>query len=516
MISSSLLFRADASVGMGTGHVMRCLALAQAWQDAGGRAVFATVEGTSAIRERLQSESCELASISAEAGTRADARQTIARGRENAANWVVVDGYKFAEEYQRELKSTGLKLLFLDDYGHAAHYSADLVLNQNVCADESLYAARESHTRLLLGTRYCLLRREFGVTDKWEREISPIARRLLVTVGGSDPENLTARAIQALTLLNCENLEATVVVGGSNPHFQQLQSAADAIGNQQRLKITLLRDVSNMAKLMAWADAAVSAAGSTCWELCRLGLPALLIDAAENQNALARELDRRGCAIHVGGANEISPKKIANQLERLFLSPELRNSLSLRSRQLVDGHGARRVVSILRGAEGVHLRHARADDGVLLWEWANDPEVRSVSFSSGSIPWEAHVKWFEGKLRQHGCHIFIAEDDEGTPIGQIRFDNMRAGDGRESDTKVDISVAKARRGQGLATTLIKLGVQALSREQSSHRVHAFVKPANVASVRAFEKANFRRVGTEKVAGSTAIHFICERSGYEGP
>jgi UDP-2,4-diacetamido-2,4,6-trideoxy-beta-L-altropyranose hydrolase len=511
MISGSLLFRADASVAMGTGHVMRCLALAQAWQDAGGSAVFAMAEVTPAVGERLRSESCAVVSISDEAGTHADARQTIAQAREKAAEWVVVDGYQFAEEYQRELKSAGLKVLFLDDSGHAAHYSADLVLNQNVCADESLYTTRESYTRLLLGTRYCLLRREFGARAKCDREISPVGSRLLVTLGGSDPENLTARALQALTRVNTKNLQVSVVVGGSNPHFQALQCAAVKIGNQPGLKIRAHRDISNMAELMAWADGAISAAGSTCWELCRLGLPALLIDAAENQKALARELDRRECAIHVGGAKEVSDEMIANQLEQLFRSFELRKSLSLRCRQLVDGCGTRRIVSLISGGEGVHLRRARTDDGRLLWEWVNDPDVRSASFASGYISWEAHVKWLEDKLLQNGSLILIAEDDEGTPVGQIRFDSLQAGEGLEGDAKVDVSVAKTRRGHGLATTLIKLGMRALLRERNSNRVHAFVKPANVSSVRVFEKANFRQVGTEQVRGNAVIHFVCERN-----
>ena len=162
MNPASLLIRADASVAIGTGHVMRCLALAQAWQDAGGRAVFAMAETTPSIHARLTSESCEVANISGEAGTAADADQTAAFAKEQKPDWVVVDGYRFSADYQRTLRAAGFKILFFDDYGHARHYFADLVLNQNVSASAELYADREPHTRLLLGTRYCMLRREFG------------------------------------------------------------------------------------------------------------------------------------------------------------------------------------------------------------------------------------------------------------------------------------------------------------------------------------------------------------------
>jgi len=503
----NLLFRADASIPIGTGHVMRCLALAQAWRDAGGHALFAMAQTTLAIQARLESEDCEEFSVRAEAGSSADASQTIALAREHQADWIVVDGYQFDADYQRALKAAECKILFVDDYGHAAQYSADLVLNQNVSASAETYSSRESQTRLLLGPRYCLLRREFSAWREWKREIPLLCRRVLVMMGGSDPENLTARAIEALTLARVEGLEATVVIGGSNPHAEMLQRRVA----EARVKITVLQDVSNPADLMAAADVAISAAGSTCWELCLLGLPALLIDVADNQTALAAELERRGCAIHVGDKN-VSPEKIAESLKRLVDSLELRQSLAASSRQLVDGNGARRVVSALRGVPGLRLRPVRPEDSRLLWEWANDAEVRAASFSSAAIPWERHVGWFAEKLRasaipsEKGSVIFIGEDELGTPLGQIRFDAMMEVDG---NWELDVSVASAARGRGLGSALIERGVQEFLRNHQGARVHAFVKPQNAASVKAFEDAGFTRAGTGQTRGHIAIHLIDE-------
>jgi UDP-2,4-diacetamido-2,4,6-trideoxy-beta-L-altropyranose hydrolase len=497
MTAASLLIRADASIAMGTGHAMRCLALAQAWQDVGGRVVFAMAEATSAIHARLVAERCEVVSISSAAGTPEDASQTIAIGNEQKAEWIVVDGYHFTAEYQRALKAAGFKILFLDDYGHSQHYSADVVLNQNVCARVERYADREAQTRLLLGPRYCLLRREFGAWRNWKREVSPVCHHVLVMMGGSDPENLTARVIQALALARLEGVQTTVVVGGSNPHFAMLQNLATQSGQ----KITLRRDVSNIAEPMAAADVAISAAGSTCWELCLLGLPALLVDVADNQSELARELDRRGCAVHVGD-RAVSVEKIAEQLKRLVGSQELRQSLSQRSHELVDGDGAKRVVSVLRGTDGVRLRRARADDIRLLWEWANDPEVRAASFSSSPIPWETHVAWFAEKVGRNRSLLFIAENDAGIAFGQIRFD-LKGG-----EAELNLSLAKEKRGLGLAVPLIEAGVRELLAGTDCERVHAFVKPQNAASARAFEKAGFVGVGVEQVRENSAVHFIC--------
>jgi UDP-2,4-diacetamido-2,4,6-trideoxy-beta-L-altropyranose hydrolase len=496
----NLLFRTDASLAMGTGHVMRCLALGQAWQDSGGGAGFAMAESTSALRARLAAESCEIVSVSCVAGTEDDSRQTIALAQERAADWIVVDGYQFSAEYQRALKEAGFKVLFLDDFAHASHYFADLVLNQNAHAGEGMYGARESYTRLLLGPDYCLLRREFAAWRGCKRTISPVAHRLLVMMGGSDPENLTARVVDAVVLAGLEDVEATIVVGGSNPHFAALQDSVARSGQ----KISLLRDVSNMAELMAAADFSVSAAGSTCWELCLLGLPALLLDVAPNQTALAKELDRRGCAIQVGDQN-VSVEKIADGLRRLANSREVRQSLSQHSRELVDGDGARRVVSILRGTDcgkGLHLRRARADDSRLLWEWVNDPEVRAASFSSAPISWETHGNWLAERLSQGASLLFIAEDGKGIPCGQIRFDARPDG-----DWEVDVSLSKTMRGRGLAGELIGLGVQEILKHNHGVRVHAFVKPANSASVKAFAKAGFKLVGNEEIRGNAAVHLI---------
>jgi UDP-2,4-diacetamido-2,4,6-trideoxy-beta-L-altropyranose hydrolase len=357
MTLETLLVRADATVAMGTGHVMRCLALAQAWQDSGGRAVFAMADAPRSLRERLLAEKMDVAPIEASRGGGDDVRKVAELAGRHAASWVVVDGYHFGAAYQRDLKAAGLKLLFVDDHGHAGHHSADLVLNQNVYADRSFYQDTEPYTRLLLGPRYVLLRREFARWGEWKREIAPVGGKVLVTMGGSDPGNITARVIEALGLVRVEGLEATVVVGGSNPHSDFLRRAvARFVG-----KIHIQKDVPNMPELMAWADVAVSAAGTTCWELCLLGLPAILIDLAENQRPIAEALTWKKCAIHLGGTSEVATEKMAASLEWLLLSPATRTAISRRARELVDTNGAIRVVSAIRTGNA-HLRRRKQED----------------------------------------------------------------------------------------------------------------------------------------------------------
>ena len=183
-----VIFRADASVAMGTGHVMRCIALAQAWQDQNGECVFAAAESTSASEARLRDEKFEFVRITASPGTPQDAAQLVQLGIARHGSWIVVDGYQFDVEYQRAVKAAGLKLLVIDDAAHVGADAADLVLDQNAHADENLYQHGEDDTRLLLGSRYALLRREFKVWREWDREIAPSGRKVLVTIGGSVPK----------------------------------------------------------------------------------------------------------------------------------------------------------------------------------------------------------------------------------------------------------------------------------------------------------------------------------------
>lgn len=345
--SQTLVFRVDASVAMGTGHVMRCLALAQVWQDAGRDVVFALARSTPAVEERLRSERVEIVHLKTSASAQ-DAAQVADLARARQASWVVVDGYEFGAEYQRHLKNSGLKVLFVDDNGHAAHYFADIVLNQNAHASEDLYASRETYTRLLLGPSYAMLRREFQPWRNWKREIAPVGHKVLVMMGGSDPNNITGRVVDALRLVTVERLETTVVLGGSN---SQAESLEKTVNRPETLH--LLRNASNMPELMAWADVAVSAAGTTAWELAFMGVPSLLLVVAEHQSPVAEALAMNAAGINLGDSSDMEDQDIAEIVGALLRNPTRRKQMSENGRRLVDGDGARRVTEALCGNRGL-------------------------------------------------------------------------------------------------------------------------------------------------------------------
>jgi UDP-2,4-diacetamido-2,4,6-trideoxy-beta-L-altropyranose hydrolase len=322
---------------------MRCLALAQARQDAGGNVVFAMAESTPAIDARLRSEGMEIVQLKASANSVKDSQDLAALAGDRQAAWVVVDGYRFDSEYQLSLKNAGLKLLFIDDLGQCEHYFADFVLDQNVHASERMYASRESYTRLLLGPDYAMLRREFQARREWRREIPRVGRKLLITMGGSDPDNLTIRLIEALPRISVPDLEITIVAGGSNPQLSELQQAVTS----SRVPIRLVGNASDMPELMAQSDIAIICGGGTLWELLYMGCATLSYFRTPAQGQIVAELDDMNAARNMGSVKDFDQNRLARAVEEIIACQDCREKMAQLGRQLVDGEGIGRVLDSL-------------------------------------------------------------------------------------------------------------------------------------------------------------------------
>jgi UDP-2,4-diacetamido-2,4,6-trideoxy-beta-L-altropyranose hydrolase len=195
----------------------------------------------------------------------------------------------------------------------------------------------------LLGSSYALLRREFQNWREWKREIAPVAQKVLITMGGSDSDNVTTFILQTLQMVEVAGLQVTVAVGGSNPHWESLKRAASQFAGS----VQVHRDVSNMPGLMAGADVAISAGGGTCYELALLQVPMLMITVAENQEPTCEALAREEAAVNLGWSHLLNRDGLAESLQRVISNPKLRQSLINNARNLVDGDGARRVVDVL-------------------------------------------------------------------------------------------------------------------------------------------------------------------------
>lgn len=335
-----LVIRADASVDIGTGHLMRMLALAQAYADSGGAVTFVVAESPALLLQRLESEGFRARQILARPGALEDAVATAAVASEVRALWIAVDGYQFGAEYQALLKDLGFRVLFVDDYGHASHYYADLVLNQNIHADESWYTAREPHTRLLLGLEYVLLRKEFWPWRGWTRPKRARLSRVLVTLGGSDPTNMTARVLESLDRVpGADGLEVTVAIGAGNPHREVLDRFVVRFG----ARIHFLRNVLSMPELMAWADLAITGAGSTLWEIVFMQLPAIALATAANQEPVIRFAPCFSQVRFVDVLNAELESEFGVVFSAFLSSPPGRQV----ENPTVDGYGGDRIVSAM-------------------------------------------------------------------------------------------------------------------------------------------------------------------------
>jgi UDP-2,4-diacetamido-2,4,6-trideoxy-beta-L-altropyranose hydrolase len=352
----TLVFRTDGNAAIGTGHVMRCLALGEAWRDCGGAAVFIGAYRSTALEARLRAAGCDVLCPELVPGSIGDARWTAEAARQRGASAVVVDGYHFGADYQQAMKDTGTTLLWVDDDGRSGRYSADVVLNQNLYANEQFYRDRDATTQLLLGAKYALLRCEFLQWRDWRRDIPATGRNILVTLGGADAANVTEKVVALLRRLEMATVRIKIVVGAANSHFESLR---DAVADDGRIE--LLTAVDNLAALMAWADVAISAGGSTCWELAFMGLPSCVIVLADNQLPVARSLEEAGAAIDLGAWGEGAEAKLSAVLSDLIHDPAHRRRMSEIGRQIVDGAGASRVAEHLWQRTSRGALHAAAE-----------------------------------------------------------------------------------------------------------------------------------------------------------
>ena len=346
----ALVIRADASATIGTGHVMRMLALAQAWRARPQRVagepapLFLCAEIAAGLVGRLTGDGFRVAGLDAPIGSAADgqlAARAVAPG-----GWVVADGYRFGFAFQAAVRGGGARLMLMDDNGENGTYDCELVLNQNVAASESAYRDRAPATRLLLGTRYALLREEFVAPPAHGSRPAAQGLHVLVTMGGSDPGDATRQVLDALGQLARPRDHVTVVVGAGNPRAAALeQQLAPLRWASARLAV----GVTDMAGLMGRSDLAITAGGSTCWELCRLGVPMLVLGIADNQRSIVHGLAAAGAAISAGGGDAPDVDAMARQVSGLLADAELRAALAARARELVDGQGAARVCAALQG-----------------------------------------------------------------------------------------------------------------------------------------------------------------------
>ena len=476
---NTLTIRADCSSAIGTGHVMRMIALGQAWQDLGGKVQF--VGETTPLHRRLKKEGFSTIPVTDVYPAPIDLKTLL--DVTSKGHWVVIDGYHFDTAYQKAVRNAGRKTLVVDDICDRRQYNADILLNQNPDADKYGYTVNDDSLKLL-GSQYALLRSEFSRNPFGNKIIPNTAQKILVTLGGADPSNMTSRVLQAIQSMDSTNLHVKIVAGPANPHAQAINDDIKTL----RCTCEVLCNAENMPALMNWADLAVSAAGSTCWELSYIGTPYIAIQIADNQQGIINELKSQGLALCLD--TDASVRDIASGMITLIPDQILRQTMHNKGQSLIDGKGTRRVAQAML-SKSIRLRPATHGDSEILLTWRNAPEIRSNSFNSKTIEPAEHIKWYKQKLKDPSCLFFIAEDNAGNPVGQVRFEHY------EDYAIISISVAPNMKGKGIGTRMTQLGCIALHEKWPGTIVTAQIKHDNPASISMFGKAGFiEKISTE--------------------
>ncbi|MCL6611788.1 MAG: UDP-2,4-diacetamido-2,4,6-trideoxy-beta-L-altropyranose hydrolase [Peptococcaceae bacterium] len=360
-----VIFRCDASIRIGTGHVMRCLTLADVLRSEGDDITFICRElpgnlcsvikkkghkvsrlscGNDFKKNDYKSQDEKICGLS----WKSDSEETVAELiRAGNPDWIIVDHYFLDKRWEAQIRPFVKNIMVIDDLADRPH-DCDVLLDQNFYEKmEMRYEGKvPKHCRKLLGPGYALLRPEFREARRNLKERDGGVRRMLVFFSGSDPTNETARALEAIYRINRQDIGVDVVVGNVNPHRKMIKQMCSEIPSA-----VFHCQVDNMAKLMAQADLAIGAGGITTWERCFLGLPSIVLVLAKNQYETTVAAARVGALRALGWAQEVSVDGLCEAIEWALKSPkELRKmakkAMELMGSQYCDGIGS--VIRLLR------------------------------------------------------------------------------------------------------------------------------------------------------------------------
>jgi UDP-2,4-diacetamido-2,4,6-trideoxy-beta-L-altropyranose hydrolase len=417
-----------------------------------------------------------------------DAAGTRAVLASRRADWLIVDHYALGERWEHALRGDVERIMAIDDLPARSH-DCDLLLDQNASAhSRAAVAARvPAQSALALGPRYALLDADYARLRATRRPADGAVKRVLVTFGGSDPLDLTGRALSVLSAQEFGGIDVDIVAGANYRFHSRLQHAAD-----QRPRTRVLSPQPSLAPLLADVNLAIGAGGTTTWERLCLGVPSLVVCMAENQRPGCEYLASQGLIEYCGDAAALREDDLATALRRCLADAERLRDMAARGLVLVDGLGARRIAEYLwpTPIAELDLRRAAASDVYLYFDWVNDAEVRRQSLQTAAIGFAEHQRWFDARIVRPGCYMFVMLAGE-LAVGQIRFDLI------DGEAQIDYSLDQFFRGRGWARQLLALGMRAMP---PGTRFRAEVRPGNAASCAVFERAGFEERASRTADG----------------
>lgn len=431
----NIAIRVDASLQIGTGHLMRCLTLANELKIHGCQVCFLSCHMPEYLQNLIAEKGYEFLLLNALSETQeedlaelphsawlqttqgADAKEVIKNLEHRSVDWLIVDHYALDQQWESTVRKCVNKIFVIDDLADRRH-DCDFLLDQNLYHDMH---ARYSNMvlpdcKLLLGPRYALLRSAFRESRPSLEMRKRAVKRVLISFGGMDINNNTRQALMALQHIDIKNLKVDVIIGPQHPAREQIE--VECLSKE----FTCYVQTDKIVDLINDADIAIGAGGVGLWERCCLGLPTITFSTASNQDLQIQDAAAEGL-IYSPSIDDVKDgiyQAICQHLPALINNNALRHFISHRGLEIVDGHGAQRVSKIIVG-QSIEMRKALPQDSKNIYEWRNHESIRTVSTNTDIIPWAHHQEWFSAVLESDQKMLLIGELD-GNAVGVVRFD----------------------------------------------------------------------------------------------
>jgi len=337
MDSKKIVIRADGSDSIGTGHIFRTMALANRLMASNREVIYLCRDLPVSLAKRMEKAGIEVVSIPDTTFFEDEKTFVLEYIEKVKPRWIIVDHYDVKEEYYISLRQAGAKIMAIDDINHTK-FPVDVLLNQNINANEMNYRCN-SNTIKLLGPRYALVRKVYRRKRK-NTGIRKSIKRIMVFMGGADPNNQTQKVLKGIELSK-RKVVVDVILG---PAFM-FKREIEKITSKDLLKYKVHCDIPDLANIMQRADLAIGTGGSTCWEMCTMKMPMILMPIAENQKGNAEGLDKAGAAINIGWWEDVTPEDISRVLKTI--SDKRVKEMSYHASSICSGDGVNKIVKIL-------------------------------------------------------------------------------------------------------------------------------------------------------------------------
>lgn len=499
----NVFLRADSSLSIGSGHIIRCLNLVKALKKAGAQCFFISKDHRGNIVEKIIHDGFPVKVISVSEKTDGyirdekswlngsqedDAEQFISLVAETCIepDIIVVDHYSLDSEWEVIVKTRfpDAHLVIIDDLCNRPHRS-DLLIDQTYLRRAEEYASlNQNNGKILAGANYALLDPLFSrlKNQSIARKASiAIPKKLMLTMGGVDAHNVAGKMLGLLEQVSFENIEKiTVILGTTCPHRAEIITLAE----KSKYNVDVLINVSNMAEIMSEHDFAIGAMGGTTWERCVMGLPAVNVAIADNQSTIAKNLAKAG--VIVLNAEHFTLTDISSALNYVIAHYHEQRLLAM---DICDGQGIFRVIQemILMPAKdgaNVTLRRATVDDVDFVYQLQCEPGTRQFARNPDVPAYDSHVKWMQKKLDADDSFFYIIE--HGDSCGVVRLDPVQHAC---ANYEISIFLTSACHGMGIASAAIKRALML----HADLAILATVLPENNASHQLFERVGFLKL-----------------------